>query len=175
MKHTIALILIPLSLMALSCSKTREEELIGLWQETAVINPQLDQTIRDQAAFSDSVGRSTDADANLALYGTSDIDSFRIELKNNLDAYRKAQSEAVNATKFDFRKGGIMYIHSGDGLDSSNWYLDEDGALVLDEAKLKGTGSKISMQILDLSDTSLKLQYTEKFLSSTAVFKPVKK
>jgi hypothetical protein len=68
-----------------------------------------------------------------------------------------------------------MYMHSTDGLDSSNWYFDEDGALILDEQKLKGTGNKIKFDVLTLNDTMLKINYTEKYLNSTAIFRPATK
>jgi hypothetical protein len=100
---------------------------------------------------------------------------MRTELMANLDSFRKAQYYAIKATRFDFRRDSLMYIHSNDGVDSSKWYLDDDGALILDEARLKGAGNRIRMEILHLSDTLLKLQFTEQFLTSTAVFRPVKK
>lgn len=157
-----------------SCKEKTEDKLIGKWQEVAVINPQLEATMHDQKVFADTVGSTTDSLQNISLYGTTNIDTFRAMLLANLDSFRKAQFLAVQATSFDFRKDGLIYINSDDGPDSSSWYLDEDGALILDEAKLKGTGGKIRMEILHVSDTMLKLQFNEKYLTSTAVFKPVK-
>ena len=171
--------LLPISLFCLaalqSCKESREDQLVGEWQEVAVVNPQLEEAIIEQQVFSDTVGRTTTPEQNLALYGTADIEAMRAGLKVNLDSFRKSQFEAVQATRFDFKKGGLLYIHSMDGVDSSNWYLDDDGALIMDEAKLKGAGNKIRMEISELSDTLLKLQFTEQYLTSTAVFKPVKK
>lgn len=157
-----------------SCKEKTEDKLIGKWQEVAVINPQLEATMQDQKVFADTVGSTTDSLQNMSLYGTTNIDTFRNTILANLDSFRKAQFFAIKATSFDFRRGGLIYINSDDGPDSSNWYLDEDGALILDEAKLKGTGGKIRMEILHISDTMLKLQFNEKYLTSTAVFKPVK-
>ena len=169
-------LIIPLSLCLLfSCTGKKRHRLVGAWQEVKIINPDLDAAMESQKLFGDTVGHSTTPEQNLALYGTSNIDSFRKAVNANLDSFRKAQSTAVNATKFDFLENGIIYIHSDEGVDSSNWYIDDDGALILDEAKLKGVGNRIRMEIVELSDTLLKLQYTEKFLSSTAVFKPIKK
>ena len=158
-----------------SCKESADRKLVGEWQEVAVLNPQLDEAVHKQQVFADTVGSSTTAEQNKALYGTDNIDTMRAELNTNLDSFRKAQFFAIKATRFDFREGGLLYIHSMDGVDSSNWYLDDDGALILDEAKLKGTGNKIRMEVAELSDTLLKLQFTEQYLTSTAVFKPVKK
>ena len=175
MKFLFALLPFAFCLLCVSCKKNPEQKLIGKWQEVAIINPQLDEAVHNQQVFADTVGSLTDSTQNVALYGTNNIDTMKARLKENLDSFRKAQFYAVKETWFDFRKGGLMYLHSDDGLDSSSWYLDEDGALILDEAKLKGAGSKIRMEILSVTDTLLKLQFTEQYLTSTAIFKPVKK
>ena len=175
MKYSLIVPAILVCLTLPSCKESGGRKLIGEWQEVAVINPQLEEAIQEQQVFSDTVGSNTTAEQNKALYGTDNIDNMRASLKINLDSFRQAQYEAVKATRFDFREGGLLYIHSMDGVDSSDWYLDEDGALILDEAKLKGSGNKIRMEIAELSDTLLKLKFTEQYLTSTAVFKPVKK
>lgn len=169
-------LILPILLLGLfSCKKDRKSMLVRKWQEVAVINPDIDAMFSQQKIFADTVGHSTTAEENLALYGVSNIDSFRKALNANLDSFRHGQYRAVVSTVFDFHKNGVIYIHSDDGVDSSSWYLDDDGALILDEAKLKGVGTTLRMDIVELSDTSLKLQYMEKFLNSTAVFKPAEK
>jgi hypothetical protein len=176
MKYSLFAPIILLGLFSIvSCKGSDERTLVGEWQEVAVINPQLDEAVNKQQLFADTVGSKTTAAQNKALYGTDNIEEMRKSLKTNLDSFRKAQHSAINATRFVFRADGLLYTHSLDGVDSSNWYLDDDGALILDEGKLKGTGNRIRMEIAELSDTLLKLQYNEQFLTSTAVFKPVKK
>jgi hypothetical protein len=175
MKFSFVLFSLLSCLLLFSCKDKREEQLIGLWQEVDIINPELDAAIHKQHVFADTVGTATDSVQNQMLYGTNDIEAMRTELMANLDSFRKAQYYAIKATRFDFRRDSLMYIHSNDGVDSSKWYLDDDGALILDEARLKGAGNRIRMEILHLSDTLLKLQFTEQFLTSTAVFRPVKK
>ena len=164
-----------LCLCCISCKQSPEQKLLGRWQEAAIINPQLDATMHDQGVFADTVGATTDSTQNQMLYGTDNIDTFRARTKANLDSFRKEQARAIAATIFDFQKDGLVFIHSTDGIDSAKWYIDEDGALLLDEEKLKGSGGKIRMEVLEASDTLLKLRYNEKYLSSTILFKPVKK
>ena len=164
-----------LLLFAVSCKEERSEQLIGLWQEVAVINPEIDNAIRSQEAFADTVGKSTDAKQNLSLYGTDDIEAMRVALRSNLDSFRQSQARSMSATRMEFRKDSMMYIHTMDGKDSSKWYLDEDGALIMDVAALKGGDNKIRMEVLHVSDTSLKLKYTENLISTTSVFKPAKR
>jgi hypothetical protein len=172
MKSKHIFIFICCALLAGSCKKDAPaDKIIGEWQEERVINPQLDEMIAKQSLFIDTVGSYTDSAANVALYGTNNIDTMKAELSANLDSFRKEQQHVVDETWFDFRKSGLVYMHSTDGLDSSNWYFDEDGALILDEQKLKGAGGKIKFDVLALNDTILKINYTEKYLNSTAIFR----
>jgi hypothetical protein len=164
-----------LLLLSASCKESKEDQIIGLWQEVAVINPEIDHAIRAQEAFADTVGKSTDVKQNLSLYGTDDIEAMRAALRANLDSFRQSQARSMSATQMEFRKDSMMYIHTMDGKDSSKWYLDEDGALIMDVAALKGGDNKIRMEVVHLSDTSLKLKYTENLISTTSEFKPVKK
>jgi hypothetical protein len=131
--------------------------------------------IYKQSLFIDTVGSYTDSAENVRAYGTNNIDTMKASLRANLDSFRREQQKTVEATWFDFRKGGLMYMHTPDGLDSSKWYFEEDGALILDEEKLKGNGNKIRLEVLALNDTMLKINYKEQYLNSTAIFRPASK
>jgi hypothetical protein len=174
MKFSIFLAPLFACLLLISCKEKKEHKLTGKWQEVAVINPELDEAMHDQQIFADTVGGSTTAEQNKALYGTDNVDTMRAALKKNLDSFRLEQYKVIDATRFDFRDNGILYINSIQGIDSANWYLDDEGALILDEAKLKGNGNKIRMEVVELSDTLLKLGVMNKFANTTAVFKPSK-
>lgn len=172
----LSLVAVPalLFLCCLSCKPDNASKLVGEWQEVRVVNPQLDATLFAQTTFADTVGVSTDSIQNFQLYGTTNIDTFKKEARANLDSFRKNQYYAVRATIFDFQKGGKMYLHSLDGVDTAKWFIDDDGALILDQEH-KTVGSKIRMEIVEVSDTLLQLKYKEQYLESTAVFKPIKK
>jgi hypothetical protein len=158
-----------------SCKPDKDDLIIGLWQEVKIVNPQIDNAIEEQRMFLDTVGKQTDSAANLALYGMSNIDSFKKNLQTNIDSYKRAQGKAISETWFDFHTNGLVYLHSEEGLDSAKWYFEDDGALMLDEEKLKGTGSKIRMEVEALNDTAMQLHYSEQYLSSTAHFRRVKR
>lgn len=174
MKYSTLAILTLCSLYFISCKPDNAQKLVGAWQEIRVINPQLDSALFQQTVFADTVGTSTDSLQNYLLYGATNIDSFKVHAKANLDSFRKNQFYAIQATIFDFQKDGKMYLHSLDGVDTAKWFIDDDGALILDQEH-KAEGSKIRMEIKELSDTLLQLNYKEQYLESTAVFKPVKK
>lgn len=172
---TLRLLALPLAaLLLFSCKPSKQKRLIGLWQEVGVKNPEMDSAYEQQRLFLDTVGSRTDSMANIRLYGTTNIDTFKKEHRESLDAFRRAQDKAVAETWFDFHPDGIVYLHSLDGLDSANWYF-EDKALMLDEQKLKGGGAKIRMEVLQLDDTALTLHFREKYLNTIADFRRVKR
>ncbi|MBS1616567.1 MAG: hypothetical protein JST06_10675 [Bacteroidetes bacterium] len=161
-------------LLITSCQPSQKKRIIGLWQETSVKNPEMDSAYDQQRMFLDTVGSQTDSLANFRLYGTNNIDTFKKYQRANLDAFKEAQEKAISETWFDFHPDSMVYLHSLDGLDSAKWYF-EDQALILDEQKLKGGGSRIRMEVLNLNDTLLTLHFREKYLNSITSFRRVKR
>lgn len=158
-----------------SCKQKREDIIARKWQETAIQNAQMDEVMKSQQAFIDTVGSHTDAASNLQQYGVTNIDSFKQMMQLNMDSFKAMQRRVVEKTQFDFQHNGVVYIHSEDGVDSASWYFEEDGALMLDEQKLKGTGSQLRVEVVTLTDTLLNLRFRENNSTSNALFKPAKK
>lgn len=173
MKKVIAVLL--LSTCFIACKRKKEDIILKHWQGVAFENPDMDSMIREQEHFIDTVGKSTDAVANKAAYGTDNIDSFKRDLQTQLDSFKVMQMAAVTGTEFDFRKGGKAIVNFGNGyIDSCKWYFDDEGALMLDELKMKGAGDKIKMDVIMLTDTMMKLRLNEEGSKSTVTFKPKK-
>ena len=162
-------------LIAASCKPKREDLLSRKWQEVAAGNAQTTEVMESQQHFIDTVGTHTTPAQNLEAYGMTNIDSFKTMLQANMDSFKAQQQRNIDHTQFDFKKNGVVYIHTELGVDSSAWYFEEDGGLMLDEQKLKGIGSQLRMEIVHLSDTSLKVRFNELNSISTANFVPVKK
>lgn len=174
MKKTITILL--LATCFFSCKRKKEDIIINKWQAVALQNPAMDTIIMQQQSFIDTVGKSTDAAGNVEMYGTNNMDSFRKELQTQLDSFKIMQDAAIQSTEFNFMKGGKAIVNLGGGnIDSCKWYFDDDGALILDEMKLKGAGDKIKMEVIQISDTMLKLGLNEQGSKSTVTFKPAKK
>ena len=158
-----------------ACKPDPKSRILGLWQEVGIKNPQIDDAMEQQRQFLDTVGMHTDSATNARLYGFASIDTFKKSIRTNLDSFKRAQGKAIRETWFEFQNGGIVYLHSQEGLDSAKWYFDDDGALMLDEQALKGGGAKIRMTIVALNDTALRLNHKEQYLNSTADFRRVKR
>ena len=158
-----------------SCKAKREDVIARKWQETRFSNPQMAQLMQEQRFFMDTMGHGTNTADNLRMYGAANVDSMKGALQRNMDSFDHMMQVAVDSTWYDFNGNGTVYMHSDDGLDSASWYFDEEGGLVLDEMKLKGTGSRLRMEVLALNDTALRLRYSENRSASEAIFAPAKK
>lgn len=169
------LLILPLTVIFFSCNESKEKTIAKKWQAIKLDNPEMDQMIKDQEIFLDTFGRNADASMNMANYGVTNIDSMRESLKMQLNDFKAMQEHAVKNTWFHFRSDGVAVMNFSGQVDSTNWYFDEEGALILDEMKLKGAGNKIVMQVIDLKNDLLKLKFTEDNMTSTVTFQPDKK
>lgn len=144
--------------------------LIGSWHATQLINPQMDAMIKEGQDYIDTMGKNTDAATNRDLYGIENLDSMKHILQMQLDSIKRMQQDAVDQTRFQFRKDGVAVLTFTGSKDSTRWYFDDDGSLMLDELKEKGAGDKIRMQVLDLNDSILKLKFVDNGSNSTVIF-----
>lgn len=160
-------------LMMTACgTQDKKTMLTGKWQAIGLENPQLDSLMAEQNRFLDTFGSNTTPEENLIIYGFTNLDSIREVSKKEMAEYLAMQDHAVKNTWFEFRKDGVAIMNFSGQIDSTQWQIDDEGKLVLDELAGGDETEKISMDILSLSDTTLKLQMTERGMSSIVIFKP---
>lgn len=161
----------------LSSCKTQDKnaELVGKWQAISLENTKLKEMMDMQTAFLDTFGQNNTDEQNIAIYGFSNIDSARENLKQEMVDYMAMQDHAVKNTWFEFRKDGVVIMNFSGQVDTSKWQVNNEGMLVLDETKDAESTEKLKLEILSLTDTMLKLQMSEQGMSSTVIFKPADK
>ncbi|RYG51579.1 MAG: hypothetical protein EOO01_08240 [Chitinophagaceae bacterium] len=159
---------------AASCKPSKEELILKKWAATKVESPMLEKQIDEQKMFIDTIGTTTSADQNEKLYGVRNMDSMRVEMRKQLDLITGQQKEAIKNTWLHFNKDGTVAVNFGSSPDTVSWYFEDDSTLMLDEMKLKGTGSKIRMNVVKLQKDSLQLRFDENGFSSLATFQPAK-
>ncbi len=162
------------SIAFVACKQDNKTLLSKKWQAISLDNPQLQQSIKEQEAFIDTFGKNSTAEQNATTYGTSNVDSMRESMRQQLNDVKSMQEHAVKTTWFDFRKDGAVVMNFSGQVDSTNWYFDDDSTLVLDELKLKGTGNKIVMKVNELSNDKLRLTFQEDGFVGTITFEPGK-
>lgn len=159
-----------------SCKTNDKKSLItGKWQAVSLENTGLAEMMKQQGDFLDTFGKNNTPEQNMAIYGFTNIDSAREILKQEMVEYMAMQDHAVKNTWFDFKKDGTVVMNFSGQVDSTKWRIGDDGKLVLDETSAAANGEKITMEILYLTDTLMKLQMNEQGMNSTVIFKPADK
>lgn len=170
----IALIILPLFVLA-ACQPKKEDMLAKKWKASEVDNPKQDSFLKEQEQFIDTFGRNNDAATNIKEYGFSNVDSARASLKAAFADYKNMQQHSVENTWFNFGNNGVVVMNFSGQQDSAKWYFDNEGKLIIDEPKLKGSGNTIKMEVIKLDDTTLKLKFIDNNGTSTVTFHPDKK
>jgi hypothetical protein len=172
MQKTLLSGLLMVGLLSACTTQDKKSMLTGKWQAISLENTQLDSLMAEQTRFLDTFGKNTTPEENLAIYGFANVDSVREVSKKEMTEYLAMQDHAVKNTWFEFRKDGSVIMNFSGQVDSTKWQINDEGKLVLDEPARQDELGKISMDILSLTDTMLKLQMTEQGMSSTVIFKP---
>lgn len=138
-------------------------------------NPELDSFYRNTQNFIDTFGKGHDDATNIQIYGVANVDSMRQLLQMQHDSARATQADAVTQTFFTFRRDSVALLSFSGALDSSKWSVDASGNLVLSEMSPSGPAETMTMEILSLTDTVMKLKMHENNVTSTVTFIPDKK
>ncbi len=93
-------------------------------------------------------------------------------MQSQYDSAVTMQLEAVTNTVFDFRADSIAILSFAGSVDSGKWYFEKEGILVLEEMSGDNAGEKVTMEIVSISDTALKLKFEENDAISTVTFHP---
>lgn len=157
-----------------ACKQSKEDMLTGKWQAVKLESQEFDRQLEENKHVMDTIGSHTTPEMNQQLYGESNTDTLKARISAHIDETRMMQQYFLDHTSFEFRKDKVAVLVFGGEPDSASWYFDEDGALVLDDMKLKGTGDKTKMELVSLTDSSLQLRYTENGITSVASFRAVK-
>lgn len=158
----------------LSCKRDKKDMLVRNWHAVKLDNPQMEDMIAQQQNFIDTVGKTTTSASNMELYSTTNIDSLKTVLQSQLDTFKTLQQQALDNTWFNFKKNGMAILTFNGATDSTKWYFDDEGALILDEMQAQGAGDRLKMLVVQLNDTALKLRFTENNVNSIVTFHPEK-
>jgi hypothetical protein len=177
MKRSLLYLLL-LSLIVVSCKETetkkkdRKEMIVGTWRAVKLENPEMDSFFTNSQAYIDTVGKHNNVETNIELYGVGNMDSMRRVLQQQLDSAKSMQTNTVSNTVFSFRGDSIVVLSFNGAVDSSRWYFDAAGILVLDDLNGETAGDKVNMEVVALTDSVLKLKFMESDTYSLVTFHP---
>ncbi len=170
MKKTILLVLLCTAVLY-GCKHDKKSLITGKWHAVTLENPEMDSFFANSQAYIDTVGKGHDAATNIALYGIANMDSMRQLLQMQYDSAKNMQLDAVKNTIFEFRKDSVAVLVFNGQTDSTKWYFDADGVLVMEDL-VGGTGDKVTMHVLELTERQMKLKFEENNSASTVTFHP---
>ena len=167
--------LLLLSVTLFSCQGNKNQLILGKWHAVKLENPSMDSFWNSSQAYIDTIGKNGDAATNMALYGATNMDSMRHLLQQQYDSAKSMQYNAVLNTTFNFRKDSVVILSFSGNVDSSKWYFSDktEKTIILDDLNgQKGAtpDAKVTMDILTLADTALKLRFQENGSASTVTF-----
>ena len=170
----IAFCTILFSLVLLSFTIDKKTMLIRKWRAAKMQSPQVDSVYKANVIYIDTLGKHSDAATNLEMYGTTNMDSIRHLLRHELDSTMAEKMRSVKNTIFNFRKDSILVLSFGGQEDSCKWHFDTKGRLVFTAIDGEDDGSNMDMEVLTLTETEMKLKFTEDGSYSIVTFYPDK-
>jgi hypothetical protein len=146
--------------------------LVGKWNAVSVANADLDSFFARGQKYIDTVGKNNDAATNMKLYGVTNMDSMRVILQAQYDSAKLMQQQAITTTSFYFGEEGLAVLSFHGSVDTSGWYIDSTGTLVLADMNAATKGEKLELEIVTVSDSLLKLKFRENNANSIVTFRP---
>jgi hypothetical protein len=154
-------LLVVVSLAACNGKKEAASLIVGSWDGVKLQNPQIDSFLVNSQKYIDTIGKSGDTMANLAIYGVANLDSVRKELLAQRDSVIAIQNKMIRNTHFIFRKDSFAFLNFSGNLDTSSWYLDQKKYLVMKELIGEQKGTVQKWEVLSLNKNELKLKIEE--------------
>ena len=172
-KYLLGLALAGTALFA-SCKNDSPRSLLtGSWQGTTMRNEAMEEMVAAQRGLLDTLGNNTSPSEWPALYGTSNLDSFKKEGYKTLDALQVHLKESATKTNFNFRPDSVAVLTFEGAADSVRWSMEGDTLLVLTEIEKPGiTGNTpMRMSLKTLTKDSLSLSFEERGANSVMNFR----
>jgi len=172
MKITTIFLLL-LSTVFFSCKQSAKQKIIGKWHAVKLENPGMDSFFAGSQAYIDTIGKNNDPATNMALYGATNMDSMRQILQQQFDSAKTMQYNAVINTTFNFRNNGTVILAFSGSMDSSKWHINNEKEVILTQLNKQdgNPNDSVTMHLLAISDTVLKLQFDENNSPSTVTFR----
>jgi len=159
------------SFLLLSCSTGKKKLLVGKWNAVSIENPSMDSFLVLEKHMLDTLGKSTSREQNLELYGTTNVDSLKKDQLSKLDTMQARLQFVTNNTWFQFNGDGSAILHYGDMASiNTSWEFGDDGKLLLDVIEKSNFANNLNINIIALTDSTLRIQQVKNEVSNYISF-----
>lgn len=172
MKYRLLLLAMFATLVVISCRKRTDRMLIGKWRSIKVQNRAKDNFFKSSREFIDSMGRGNSDSANFEIYGVTNIDSLRSELKAQYDSAFAAQLTIDTSSIFTFNSDSTVTFSFPGRSENGKWRIDNSGALILDETNELGETEQIKVDVSFNGNAEMTLTFVrdlEEGISDTSI------
>jgi hypothetical protein len=155
-----------------ACRNRTGRMLIGKWRSFRVENRDKDNFFKSSRAFIDSMGVGNSDSVNFEIYGVTNIDSLRNELRAQYDSAYAAQLGIDTSSIFSFNNDSTVTFSFPGRSETGKWRLDNSGALVLDETNEMGQTEQLKVDINFTNNNEMTLTFIrdlEEGVSDTSV------
>ncbi len=165
--------LLSLLVFAASCKHRQPKDIIvGKWRSVEVRNKDKDNFFAASKLFIDTMGNNNSDEANFEIYGVTNIDSLRSELRIQFDSAYAAQMNIDTQSVFTFKDDNTVVLSFPGKSESGKWKIDEENNLILEETNSMGQTDKMNVKITSLAEDKLTLSFIreiEKNIFDTSV------
>jgi len=165
---TLRYILIAVFCFTIACNPAEEAQITKEWKATDIENLTL---AKEKAYYDILMDTITQNNERLEFFNNS-IDSFKRFTMKAFEEQAAMEKTEIDNSFMEFKKNGIAYFKSINGVDSAKWTL-EDNEIVLDAEDFTGIPNIIRLGILELSKDKLQLRKVD-FTDTTIITLKVK-
>ncbi len=158
-----------------ACKHTTKDMIVGKWRGVEAFDPQDDSATQQMKIYIDTLGSSKDPMVNLSIYGTTNIDSIKNYLRNEMNSLKQVRSNALHNTIFSFKSNGVAELDFNGKKNTSSWTVDSSSTLRLIDKDGDTKGQEITAKILTVTDSMLKMKFIEAGHTSDVTFHKEKK
>lgn len=167
---------VALLVLLAACGRSKQKLLMGTWHVVKMENPEIDSFFINSQRYIDTMGSTNDPVVNMALYGSTNMDSVRANMQHQFDSARQLQTDLVHHTVFSFYTDSLAVVSFGGAPDTSKWHINKEGKLIMQKIEEGAVPEIQKIDIVSLSDTELVLKFKQDPSTySVVTFHPEKK
>lgn len=175
LKHSFASVIVAvvsLPVLFFSCKQDVGKKLIGKWRSVRIENKDKDNFFASSKLFIDTMGKGNNDSTNFEIYGVTNMDSLRRELRNQFDSAYAAQRTIDTQSTITFNTDSTAVFGFPGKSEKGRWFIDRKGRLILDETNELGQTKQLKVLISQAAPDSLQLTFMleiEEGLADTSV------
>lgn len=150
---------VALALVAVGCRENKGALLVGKWRSVKIVNRDKDEFFKNSRIFIDTMGKNNSDSVNLEIYGVTNVDSLRKELKIQFDSAYAAAVAIDTQSVLTFNNDSTITFSFPGKTEKGKWYIDKNNQLVLDETNEYGETEQMKVNVTAIEGDNMTLTF----------------